>query len=88
MTKRLQINMLILMQVSSNWTESLRKDVLCKWDHAAITRCQPLQNSFLVGTRNQRSPPYRDRLVVIIITDMENGARCYLHFRIILFDVS
>lgn len=87
MTRRLQINMLILMQVSNSWTESLRKEVLCKWDHVAITRFQPLQNSFLGGTRNQRSPTYRDRFVVTI-TDTENCTRCCLHLRTILFDVS
>jgi hypothetical protein len=76
MTRRLQINMLILMHVSSNWIRSLRKDMLCKWDHVAITRYLPLQNSFLVGTKNQRSPPYRNRLVIIIIASIKNGAKC------------
>jgi len=73
MTRRFQINMLILMQASSSLIESLKTEELCRWDHVAVTKYQPLLSNFLVTSRSQRSQPYRDRLVFIVRTDYVNS---------------
>jgi len=74
MTRKFQINMLILMQVSSSWIESLRMEELCRLDRVAVTKYQPLQSNFLVTSRSQRNQPYSDRLVFIVRTDYVNSA--------------
>jgi hypothetical protein len=61
--------MLILMKDLSSWIESLRREELCRWDHVAVTKSQPLQSNFLAAHRNRRNQPYRDRLVIIVRTD-------------------